>query len=327
MLRIKPDIGGPFTCPRCSQNPVMKEVLLQPTFALAEFVCGRCHFDFFQTLPVGHTIIDTLTIAKITGKLYPINTKTSWLADTLLKAHHGEKQEQVQIKKIIYKNCEKVIVLNTLDFLYGHVMLKLYNAIYHLDHHKNLGLIIVLPKLFEWLIPEGCAEAWIVDLKLNDLTYFHSSIQKFVSNEFERFNTIYLSKAYSHPDFSAIDISRLTGVKPFDLRDFTQLRPSFTFVLRQDRWWMPCLLDYWFYRLCRKLKVLKFGSLVLSMRQNRLVKKTISIIRKKLPDANFHIVGLGTTGEFKGYAHDQRADFIDNSIEKKWCDIYAGSHV
>jgi len=327
MIRIKPDIEGEFTCPRCSQRPVIKEIMVQPIVNLAIFFCQNCGSEFLQTLPVGHTISDTLTIDKSNGKLYPINARPTWLSKALLKAHTNEKGDRVQVNRIIYKNCDQVVVLNTLDFLYGHVLLKLYNAIYHLDHHKNLGLIVIIPKLFEWLIPEGCAEAWIVDLSLNDLTNFHLSIQHFVSKEFERFKTIYLSKSYSHSDFRTIDISRLTGVKPFDLTDFIQPPPAFTFVLREDRWWMHSVMDYWFYRFCRKFKLLKPGSRVLSMRQNRLVKKTISIVRKRFPAANFSIVGLGTTGNFTGYAQDQRVGFVDHSIEKKWCLIYAKSHI
>lgn len=327
MIRIKPDAENQFNCPRCSQKPVVKGIQVQPIFTLAELACENCNFEFLQTLPVGHTTTHTLTIDKSNENLYPANTEKTWLSEALLKAHRNEKSEQVHVNRIIYKNYDRVIVLNTLDFLYGHVLLKLYNAIALLDNYKNLGLVIILPKSFEWLIPNGCAEAWVVDLKLNDLTYFYASIQEFVSKEFERFDTIFLSKSYSHPDFHTINIARLTSVAPFSLKEFMDRQPTFTFVLRQDRWWMRYSLDYWFYRICRKLKALKYGSVVLSMRQNSLVKKTISIVRKKIPDANFHVVGLGTAGNFKGYAHDNRKGFINDLLERKWCALYAKSHV
>src|SRR6185295_4651179 len=108
---------------------------------------------------------------------------------------------------------------------------------------------------------------------LNELAYFHSSIQKFVSKEFERFDTIFLSKSYSHPDFASIDIKRLTGIKPFPIESFSLLKPTFSFILREDRWWWRGLSDYWLYRLCRKFGILKVGSRVLSIRQNGLIRK------------------------------------------------------
>ncbi len=294
---------------------------------MADCTCGTCGLDFYQTLPVGHAVNDTLSIVKSDGRLYSSGATKTWLSEAVLKACRFAKQDEVTIRKIIFRTHEHVVVLNTLDYLYGHTLLRLYNSLYHLDHHRDLGLIVIIPKLFEWLIPEGCAEAWIVDLPLNELRYSHTSIQKFVSGEFERFHSIYLSKAYSHPDFTTMDISRLTGIRPFDLENFTTVPPVITFILREDRWWFSGKTDYWFYRLCRKFKMLRMGSRILSSRQNKLVKKTIGLIRQKLPRANFKIAGLGTTGNFTGYALDERRDYLSAPLEKDWCRIYARSHV
>jgi hypothetical protein len=57
------------------------------------------------------------------------------------------------------------------------------------------------------------------------------------------------------------------------------------------------------------------------------VKRTISQIRKSLPDAKFYIVGIGKTGSFASGVHDERTSSVDDLIEKNWCSIYAGSHV
>src|SRR5882762_4867020 len=192
MIRIKPQPENHLFCPKCTKKAIVKEIMVQPVFTLAECVCENCGFEFYQTLQTGHTTTDTITIDKATKKLFPDSTPKSWLTEALLKALHRERQEEVNINKIIFRKHNQVVILNTLDYLYGHALLKLYNSIYHLDNHKDLGLIIIVPKSFAWLVPKGCAEVWIVDLKLNELAYFHSSIQKFVSKEFERFDTIFL---------------------------------------------------------------------------------------------------------------------------------------
>ena len=328
MIQLKPEPEILITCPACqSQRSVMKEIVIQSAFVLIDCTCGECGFDFYQTLPVGHTVNDTFSIGKSDRELYPIQAKKTWLSEALLNAHRCPKQDEVAIQKIVFKKYEHVVVLNAIDYLYGHALLKLYNSLYHLDHHHELGLVIIIPKLFEWLIPQGCAEAWVVDLRLNELTSSYTSIQKFVSKEFERFETIYLSKAYSHPDFTGMDIRRFTGIRPFNLDNFTQEQPTITFILREDRWWFPGMPDYWFYRLCRKFKMIRLGSRILSTRQNSLVKKTIKLVRQKIPQANFKIAGLGTTGDFSGYALDERRNDMAASAEKDWCRIYARSHV
>src|SRR5690606_17792704 len=100
---------------------------------------------------------------------------------------------------------------------YGHTLLKLYNALHYLDNRQDLGVIIIIPRIFEWMIPKGCAEAWIVDLRLSELRNSYAAIDRFVTNESDRFDEIYASLAYSHPDFTSINIERLTGVRPFPI--------------------------------------------------------------------------------------------------------------
>jgi len=289
-------------------------------------MCKNCSLEFYQTFPVGHSVEENLSIEK-SGKLFLNPENHSWLSEALRKTYQLVEDGDLPIEKRIFKKCENVVILNTLDYLYGHVLLKLYNAQYHLDHQKDLGLIVIIPKTFEWLIPKGCAEAWIVDLKLSELSYGHVAIQKFVSHEFKRFDKIYLSKAYSHPDFTTVDIERFTGIKPFNLDQFYENTPTITFILREDRWWYGSVPDYWFYRICRKLKLLPWGSRILSLRQNRLVKKTIQHIKKEFPSAEVIIAGLGKAGSFEGFAKDERANHVDAAVELNWCNIYSRSHV
>jgi len=327
VIRIKPEPENQFVCPRCLARTPAKEIIVQSAFTLADCICKNCGFEFYQTLAAGHTTTDSLFIDKLSRKLYPPDTPKTWLSEALLKTFSRINHHEVPIQKIIHENRDHVVILNTLDFLYGHVLLKLYNAVHHLDHNKNLGLVLILPKSFEWLVPNGCAEIWLVDLKLSDLAAGNSFVQQFIATEFRRFRTIYVSKAYSHPDFTNMDIERFTGIKPFDLAVFNKLAPVITFILREDRWWLGGPTGYWFYRLCRKLRVLKWGRRVLSMRQNNLIKRTISIIRKQLPETSFLVAGMGTTGNFYGYALDKRKDVIDEVVEKDWCKIYARSQI
>lgn len=327
MIRIKPEPDVKATCPKCSQPVEVIDVSIRSAFTMAECKCTQCEFEFYQSLPIGHTVRDTLTIEKVALSLLPDNRSVSWLSMALLNTLTAEKSEPVSIRKVIYERYNDVVILNTLDFLYGHVLLKLYNALHHLDHNRDLGLILIIPKSFEWLVPAGCAEIWIVDLKLGELASGYSAIRQFVSKELRRFDLVYLSKAYSHPEAASIDISRFSRVTPFNLADFSLLRPTITFVLREDRWWMQGAMDYWFYRLCRKLGVLKAGGRILSGRQNRLVKRTITEIRSELPGADFIVVGLGTHGNFNAYAHDERKEQADEAVEREWCRAYARSHL
>src|SRR5713226_10551703 len=114
MIRIKPEPENYFTCPKCSQKPVVREIVMKSVFTLADCACENCGFKFYQTLPISHTIIDPLTICKSAGRLYPRDTKKTWLSEALLKAYSNEKQEEVKIKKIVYEKHSDIVILNAL---------------------------------------------------------------------------------------------------------------------------------------------------------------------------------------------------------------------
>ncbi|MEJ0032581.1 MAG: hypothetical protein WDO15_20475 [Bacteroidota bacterium] len=79
-------------------------------------------------------------------------------ADVVSKAKKESRSKEVTVRKIIHEQKKEVVVLNTLDFLYGHVLLKLYNYQYYL--RKDVGLVVIIPRAFEWLAPAEASEIW-----------------------------------------------------------------------------------------------------------------------------------------------------------------------
>jgi hypothetical protein len=326
VVQLKPQLENSFSCPEChTEQPTIREVLIQPVCEMADCQCRKCGLAFYQSLPVGHTAHETISVSKASGKVF--GSETSWLSGIAQQISKLSGKEKFTIKKRVFRDAKNVVILNTLDFLYGHVLLKLLNAENHLSQHKGLGLIVIVPKSFEWLIPSGCAETWVVHGKLNDFRYGYEAIQTFIKQQMVRFDKVYLSKAYSHPDLAKIDIARFTGVRPFNLQRFHELTPTITVILREDRWWFTNILDYWTYRVCRKFKLQSLGNKFLSWRQNCLVKKTIKEVQQKLPSAECIIVGLGKTGMFGNLAKDMRQTDLNSTIESDWCRVYARSHV
>lgn len=328
MVRLKPNTENCYVCPEChAQQPTIEDIRYESTTIWVDCTCQGCGLRFLQTVPVGHHVSHTVSIGLGNGKLYAPKIPLDWLSLSVSKAWNNRSNADVKIEKRIYRECDRIVLLNTLDSIYGHSLLKLYNASFHLDHHREFGLVIIVSRNMEWLIPAECAEAWVVDLSLSQLAVGYEQIHGFVANELTRFREVYASRAYSHPDFETVKIEHFTGVPPFALTNFTLLKPTITFVLREDRWWFPSIIDYWFYRVCRRLHLLKWGSRVLSARQNRLVKRTITLLKRSFPDVTIHIVGLGRTGGLDSRVNDKRAVAVTPQIEKDWCLIYSQSHV
>ncbi|HMJ67694.1 MAG TPA: hypothetical protein VK508_02300 [Cyclobacteriaceae bacterium] len=329
MIEIKPATANFFRCPECSTGePFIAGIEVHSIYTLGDCKCRNCELEFYQTLAVGHCINDHVSVRKSDGKVYPGLNPDFWLIDTLTKAHRGKRNGNVSVRKIVHEARKEVIVLNTLDYLYGHVLLKLFNYQHHLRNNPGVGLVVIVPKSFEWLVPAEASEAWIVDLSLGELAYEHQALSDFFNEEFKRFDRIWFSMAWSHPDLTSVDIKRMTGIAPFNLEFYTKETPAITFVLREDRWWLRSPLGYWLYRAGRRFKNLRkaFYGMV-SGQQERLVHDAIDTIRKKLPEAKFYITGIGEPKGFEGLATDARSTKVNEEKELEWCRIYSHSHV
>jgi len=213
-----------------------------------------------------------------------------------------------------------------MDYLYGHVLLKLFNADYYLKNFEDLGVIIIIPKSFEWLIPEGVSEVWLIDIKLSQAQNWFVKFDEFVHSELKRFDVIYLSLAFSHPDFSELDISRFCKVNRFDMSQFLKKPVSITFITREDRLWVNKAFSFFVTR--NRFRTLpKLFRMPFIYHQNKLVCKTFRLIKKMLPDVNFNVVGLGKTGILDSFINDYRKNDLNQTVELEWCNVYAQSQI
>ncbi|HLT73400.1 MAG TPA: hypothetical protein VKZ75_12145 [Cyclobacteriaceae bacterium] len=328
LIKIKPELGISFSCPECRSGEVTVSRVFTPgIYWLANCKCSQCGISFHQSLPTGHMLDHPLAINTATHRLYPDDWNMWWQSDPFRHFCTTVRKDDISIRKIVHAQHRKVIILNAIDFLYGHSLLKLYNALHYIDNYKDAGLIVLIPAIFEWLVPDGCAEVWAVDLGLGRLRDSYEAIERFVAKESERFDEISVSTTFNHPDFTRIDISRFTGVRPFDVDKFYDYRPCFTFALREDRWWVKSPLSNFTFRVARKLGLTKLAGKILVAQQDRLVKRTIRKIRQEIPEAEFFITGLGKAGSLARLASDQRTTRMNPDVEREWCRIYAKSHV
>jgi hypothetical protein len=326
MLSIKPKLKNAFFCPQCrARSPVVNGTYFESAYIFANCKCTSCAFAFYQVLPISHTIDYPISIGKEKGKVFSPPHTPEWLRQSLEVCHTQRKQDPVKIDRMIFTDREDVVILNTLDPIYGHVLLKLYNAA-DLIRQSRIGLVLIVPEIFRWLVPKGCAEVWVVDLPLQELKYGYTAINDFIQGELSRFKTVSVSKAFSHPPITDDGILLLTKTQPFQIRNFPS-KLQITFVLREDRWWFSGWMDYWFYRVSRKLKALRLAAALLSRRQNTQVKKAIDFIQDAFPQASFAVAGLGRRGSFPAFVKDLRHNRTTPEIEQLWCSIYAQSHL
>jgi hypothetical protein len=315
MIQIKPVNGFKPVCPYCKSTLIQNSLIWQGIHVLAEVSCPRCENEFFMDMPVGHALIYPFVIDKKKWKLTGNQLATKWFGRPLLTSLKNPKKDSIKMVIEKKKVIKDVVILNCLDYLYGHTLLKLLNAEKLIRDHKDLGLVVIIPKFLRWMVPEGVAEIWIVDLPLKKAQSYYPDLNGRINKQLERFGKVYLSRAYSHPrDF---EIENFTGILPYD---FKSNKYRITFVWREDRPWF--LNDYLIYAL-KKINFL----LPLIWMQNIKIRFLLSSLKKRLPLAKPTVAGIGEKTQFPSWIDDVRFSKPNDNQERKLCQVYAESAV
>lgn len=323
-IPLKPHLYDDFKCPECNTpHPTGVRTLVLGKQTAAEYKCQACGLSFVRDLPAGFTI--DLPLAWRLSDRHPYHPPQGWAEDwPAYPDYQVPKTSRYGVERKVHRECRKIIILNTIDHLYGHVLLKLFNAQHYLDHHPDVGLVVMVPKMYEWLVPEGVAETWVFNIKLKEAWGWNAGIDEFVQEQWGRYDEIYLAPGYSHPEFTKIDIERFTRIKPFALQEYLERPKHITIVARRDRLWYKSACTKLAHRVQRKLGL--WPDLHVWI-QDRMVARTIGKVRKQFPDTTFTVVGLGNRGGMPAGVEDLRTMRMDLETELAWCRAYAKSQV
>ena len=315
MIEIKPQIQHKSNCPTSGTALQPAKILWQGMHIGVEFKSNGSGSEIIDLLRVGHSYNTSVQVDLAKGEVFSGKSNVAeWLGQSLLNSLQNPRSDRLEIVKEIFKPCKRVIILNCIDYLYGHSLLKLLNAQRHLERNPECGLIVIVPKFLRWMVPEGVAEVWTVPISLKNGQDYYINFAEFVEEETKRFEQIYVSEAYSHP--SQFDITRFTRVPK---HSFDTQEVNITFIWREDRLFINELL----FRVLRKLNLLSIGLAV----QNWKVRRLFEGIRSRLPFAKFAVAGLGTKTEFPEWIEDYRVEMFNEKIEQDICQVYADSRL
>ncbi|MEG4958839.1 MULTISPECIES: hypothetical protein [unclassified Microcoleus] len=315
MIEIKPSIQQRSNCPYCGTELKPKSVLWQGIHIVLDSKCEGCGSEIIDDLRVGHGVKNYIQVNLIKGEVFAADTyKKEWLGKPLLNSLQNPQPDKLEIVKEIFKPCNRVIILNCIDHLYGHSLLKLLNAQRHLECNSDYGLVVIVPKFLRWMVPDEVAEIWTVPISLKNGQNYYPSFAEFVEEETKRFDEIYVSEAHSHP--SLFDITRFTRVPK---HNFEQEEIKITFIWREDR----LLVNRLLFRVLRKIDR-RAMSLPL---QNLKIQQLFEKIRLQVPEAKFAVAGLGTKTKFPEWIEDYRVDSFNEKIEKEICHLYSESRL
>lgn len=315
MIQIKPLIQHHSNCPYCKTSLKPNKLLWQGMLICLQSVCPNCDAQIIEDVKVGHGHYFNYQIDTDKSFIFGDGMGKTWLGNLLLNSLLNPQSKNIKVTKEIFKKHDKVIILNCIDYLYGHCLLKLLNASKHLRGNREYGLVVIVQKFMRWMVPEGVSEIWTVDMSLKEGQYYFPNFEKFIQEEIKRFREVTLSKAYSHPE--EFDITNFTRVKK---HDFNGEEFRVTFIWREDRIWFNSLLQ----RILIKFNLTRIALPIQNWKVQRLFQK----IRSQLPTkAKFTVTGLGTTTKFPSWIEDLRVERFNEEKEKVTCEIYSESRL
>ena len=316
MIQIKPNIQHQSSCPYCNTLLKSKGILWQGIHICVQLCCFKCKVDIIEDLKVGHAIFTPYQVDLEKKIIFGDKESEGWFGRPLLQSLLNPQEDKfIEMKVEKFKESKDVVILNCIDFLYGHSLLKLLNAESHLTKDKELGLIVIIPSFLRWMVPNGVSEVWTVNIPLSKGQNYYPKLDELIKHECKRFDTIYVSLAHSLP--KNYNITNFTRIQKHDFRkkDF-----RITFIWREDRLWIG---NDFIFRIARKFKLI---GLLLKW-QNFKIKKLFKLLHNKFPQANFTVAGLGTSTSFPQWIEDKRVSEYTDDLERVTCKIYSESRL
>jgi hypothetical protein len=294
---------------------------------LADLKCEQCGREYYGDLQSGHGLYYPLLLEKATGEVFNRHNN-DWFSTWLHASYQQRTSEKRPLTIEEFRPLRKVLLLNCLDVLYGHCLLKLLNAQYYLDHCPDFDLVVIVPSFLRWMVPEGVAAIWTLEIPLRRGTEWNDWLAGEIQEQLAKFDQVWVSVAYAHPHSRHFDIERFTRITPFDFTTWPRKveQPIVTFIWRDDRRWEGDGGARFRSRLEHKI----WRSLPQSVgrdRQQRKITKLAEILRRRNPQLSFAVIGPGEPVGFPAWIDDLRTRQIDEQTEHIWCEHYARSHV
>ena len=226
-LRPAPERAG--HCPRCEVPLVAPRLRVTGWRMFADGRCKECGHRYLQDLPSGHGLVYPASLDVDTGETFQVGD-APWFADPLRELFERPDGDPVRLE-VRGEASGSAVLLNCLDPVYGHAVLKLLDAQPLLSEDRDL--IVLAPESLEALLPAGAAAAWIVREPTRRFSRWLLELEERVDHALAEVEDCVLSATAPHPEPSTYDLPTLLGaVEPTRVGD-----PSVVLSLRADRLW------------------------------------------------------------------------------------------
>ncbi len=295
---IHPKIEISAQCPIDGAELDMKSVAIPGMRCFANATCPVCHNDYYVELPVGHAVWCPMILNKTTAEIYSPRD-VSWLSKPLKESFLNPINSDLVPKVHKFFAADRIIIINCLDFLYGHSLLRLLNVQRYLDLEPDLACCVLVPSSLVHLVPEGVAEIWEFPIGMKDGLKWYTTLDNWINEQISKRKECFLSPAYSHPSNKIYDLQRFVKTLPDISPDIANVNPLIVLNYREDRLW---------------------GSSLRKQQQN--IQTLYNQLSDIFPNIGFVLVGFGQKNQIrsknKARIIDLRTNKLDTERDRLW---------
>lgn len=216
-------------CPRGHGPLVLNTIRPTGWRFYGDTLCTVCNHRYLHELPSGHALYYPTVIDVTTGEVFG-----KWFDREAVENYLMPDVAPVAVDVTVSRSVTNATLLNCLDPVYGHALLRLFNATRHIESSTDSdGVVVIVPGALESMVPDGVAEQWVVREPFVRFRNWLDQFEEFVTGQVQRFASARLSFGYPHPHPSTYALGDYTGAKGSGRGE----APSFIFPVRPDRAW------------------------------------------------------------------------------------------
>src|ERR1700676_1104560 len=197
MIRLKPFIDLQISCPYCSQEIKPDDWMITGMHIMMKMQCANCGKKLYSEIPVNAGSFYPGILDAQTGERVDSMPFENWYLNGLVEAFKNKTEENVTID--VHENRmlgeRPVLILNTIDATYGHAVYELFNASYYLQK-KEYDLVILVQKHLYWLVPDGAAQVWVVDIPFSKAVNWFDKLDVQIKSLLKNVQDVFICRSF-----------------------------------------------------------------------------------------------------------------------------------
>jgi hypothetical protein len=316
------DSAFEVACPDCGAAMRCVDVHFVGMPIFAECACPECGAVFMVDWPAGHALLHPTMLRAATGEAFIAGRE--WYPRALQRLFASRANPIAPAITVHRRESSKrtALIVNCVDFVYGHCLLKLLSASPFLsDVDVDVDVLVIAPKNITWLVPTDVPVLIELDLDLSDAGRWVDGLDAAVKDVLGEYEIVKIAPTPSQPRLTSAELSAALPATRHEFWNADNDELQLTLLLREDRLWLggSKLLDR--VRPARFIpsRVRRRLAIELQMRRFAAVARQV---RAVLPETRVVTIGQGRTGRLPADVIDLRRAEITAEDERQWLAEY-----